>query len=109
MYYRFTKQVLPVLLVLFVVFIIGMNIVDDMVAHANGSMQGEKNVAAQMQRAKQEFGKRDDEAYSLFRYKVQKFETEEGFQGEAELEAARRVLNIHPGEIVCLFDNSCDD
>jgi hypothetical protein len=55
---------------------------------------GERNVIREMPRARYEFGKKTEADVDRFILMVMLFEKPTGFQGEAEMEAARRVLNI---------------
>ncbi len=67
----------------------------------------ERNVRNYMYAAEKEFGLRDTAAFATFEFKARHFEEPLGFEGEAEMEAARRVLGIPASKVSCLVDNTC--
>jgi hypothetical protein len=64
---------------------------------------GEANVIREMPRARYEFGAKTDTDYDRFEYMVILFEYPGGFQSEAEMEAARRVLDIPESFVENIF------
>ena len=75
---------------------------------AQRDTQGEQNLKMAMPKAEREFGLRGPNERAKFRYMLCNFEKKDGFQSEAEMDAAAIVLNINPGEVMDMMkDDTC--